>query len=102
MSHFDKLAGLTEQEEQGDQDDGRNPLHEMMGMMPRRYLNKRDLQYALEDAATTCDRMWKEKKRFAKGDELGKMKPKYDALVSALKAAAKAAEACADAQDDKY
>jgi len=96
MGQFDKLAGLTEQEQ--DQDDGRNPLHEMMGMMPRRYINKRDLQYALEDAATTCERMWAEKKRW-KDPGLSKMEPKHKALVSSLRAAAKAAESCADAAD---
>ena len=98
MSHFDALAGLTEQKQQN-QDDGHNPLHEMMGHgMPRRYLNKRDLQYSLEDAATTCERMWSEKARYRESG-LSKLKPKHEALLTALRAAAKAAEACADASD---
>jgi hypothetical protein len=72
-------------------------LDEMMGN-PRRYVNPRDLQYHLEDAATTCERMWADARRYKK-DKQDKHKGAHDALVSALRDAAAKAKALADARD---
>lgn len=113
MSVFDQLAGLipkTEQEAavQDEAEDApkgsvttAQPLTEMMGYgcSTKRYLNPRDLQYALEDAKTTCTRMWNERKRFR--DDTKDMAGAHNKLQKALQAAAEAARAYADAQDDK-
>ena len=105
MSTFDHLAGLAaapQTEEAGEAADGQTqPLTEMMGYgMSKRYLNPRDLQYSLEDAKTTCQRMWTEKQRY-KEDAEG-LEAAHNKLQKALQAAGEAAKAYADAQDSKH
>jgi len=70
-------------------------LSEMLGgMHVSRYMNPRDLQYALEDAATTCERSWADRKRWNEG--AGLEKP-HNNLVTCLRDCSKKAKAYADA-----
>lgn len=85
-----EILGLTED------DDG--VLSEMLGgMHVRRYVNHRDLQYALEDAATTCERNWKDamNRREHKTCEA-----EHTALVAALRDASKKAGAYATKSEE--
>jgi len=72
-------------------------LTEMLGgMHVSRYLNPRDLQYSLEDAATTCERSWADRKRW--NEEAG-LEKSYNTLVACLRDCSKKAKAYADAID---
>lgn len=74
-------------------------LEEMFMSRPMRYLNPRDLQYSLEDAATACERNWEDRTRHRMSERDKSAKPAHDKLVKALRAAAAAAKDYADAQD---
>jgi hypothetical protein len=86
-----EILGLTEGED--------GVLSEMLGGMHgvRRYVNHRDLEYALQDCATTCERNWKDQmnRRENKG-----MEGKHKALVECLRDCAKKAGAYADDQEE--
>ena len=78
----------------GLQEDESGVLSEMLGNMHgRRYVNHRDLQYALEDAATTCERNWKDRKGY---QEHKGMEDEHNALVAALREASAKARAYED------
>jgi len=85
-----EILGLTESED--------GVLSEMLGgMHVRRYVNHRDLQYALQDAATTCERNWKDRSHYK---EHKKLEGKHKDLVECLRDCAKKAGAYADSQDE--
>ncbi len=94
VGQFDQMTGLTEDAEQ---------LDEMMhyGGGSRRYVNKRDLQYSLEDTSVACQRQRADMARFKHG---GPEVPEklHTALLKALKTSAAAAKACADAEDKAH
>jgi len=126
MSLLDRLNTQTEEAPAGDpavaqaqaQTEAREPteaeilgltedtdvLSEMMGgMHVSRYVNHRDLQYALEDAATTCERSWKDRKGYKEHKGLA---DKHKALIECLRDCSKKAGTYADgmdaARDDSY
>lgn len=91
MSLFDRLTEDTDLTETKHE-----PLEEMFMGRPMRYVNPRDLQYSLEDAATACERHWADRKRHRSPEGQKEMKASYDAMVKALRTAATKAKECAD------
>ena len=91
-----EILGLTEDED--------GVLSEMLGgMHVNRFLDHRTLQYALEDAATTCERSWKDRKGYKEHKGLA---DKHKALIECLRDCSKKAGTYADgmdaARDDSY
>jgi len=85
-----EILGLTE--------DVAGALGESLGGHIPRYMNYRDLQYALEDAVTTCERNWTDKKRWREPG-VSKLDKSHADLVQCIKDCAKRAKSFADAFD---